>query len=85
MPRRCRIEFEGAFYHVMDRGDRREAIVGGFNFGDLGNGGSVKVDLTLGLGVAETPGEAFLIPGEVNRGPLGRPVEAFHWVMWLLP
>ncbi len=26
MPRRCHIEFEGAFYHVMDRGDRREAI-----------------------------------------------------------
>lgn len=27
MPRQVRIEFEGAFYHVMARGDRREAIV----------------------------------------------------------
>ncbi len=26
MPRQVRIEFEGAFYHVMCRGDRREAI-----------------------------------------------------------
>jgi len=29
MPRQVRIEFEGAFYHVMARGDRREAIVRG--------------------------------------------------------
>lgn len=27
MPRQVRIEFPGAFYHVMARGDRREAIV----------------------------------------------------------
>jgi hypothetical protein len=27
MPRQVRIEFEGAMYHVMARGDRREAIV----------------------------------------------------------
>ncbi len=26
MPRKLRIEFEGAIYHVMNRGDRREAI-----------------------------------------------------------
>ena len=26
MPRRARIEYEGAFYHVLCRGDRREAI-----------------------------------------------------------
>ncbi len=26
MARQVRIEFEGAFYHVMCRGDRREAI-----------------------------------------------------------
>ena len=26
MPRQVRIEFAGAFYHVMSRGDRREAI-----------------------------------------------------------
>ena len=26
MPRKNRVEFEGAIYHVMDRGDRREAI-----------------------------------------------------------
>ncbi len=26
MPRQVRIEFEGASYHVMYRGDRREAI-----------------------------------------------------------
>ncbi len=26
MPRQVRMEFEGAFYHVMCRGDRREAI-----------------------------------------------------------
>ena len=26
MPRQVRIEFAGAFYHVMCRGDRREAI-----------------------------------------------------------
>jgi len=26
MARKNRIEFEGAVYHVMDRGDRREAI-----------------------------------------------------------
>ena len=30
MPRQVRVEFEGALYHVMARGDRREAIV----FGD---------------------------------------------------
>jgi putative transposase len=27
MPRQVRIEFIGALYHVMARGDRREAIV----------------------------------------------------------
>jgi len=27
MPRQVRIEYAGAFYHVMARGDRREAIV----------------------------------------------------------
>ncbi len=26
MPRQVRIEYEGAIYHVMCRGDRREAI-----------------------------------------------------------
>jgi putative transposase len=26
MPRKLRVEYEGAVYHVMDRGDRREAI-----------------------------------------------------------
>ena len=26
MPRALRIEFEGAIYHVMNRGDRREPI-----------------------------------------------------------
>lgn len=26
MPRKLRIEYEGAIYHVMNRGDRREAI-----------------------------------------------------------
>jgi len=26
MPRKARLEFEGAVYHVMDRGDRLEAI-----------------------------------------------------------
>jgi hypothetical protein len=26
MPRKARIEYEGAIYHVMDRGDRLEAI-----------------------------------------------------------
>ena len=26
MPRNARIEFPGAVYHVLDRGDRREAI-----------------------------------------------------------
>jgi hypothetical protein len=26
MPRPLRIEYEGALYHVMSRGDRREAI-----------------------------------------------------------
>ena len=26
MPRKLRIEFEGAIYHVMNRGDRREPI-----------------------------------------------------------
>jgi hypothetical protein len=28
MARKTRIEFPGAFYHVLDRGDRREAIYG---------------------------------------------------------
>src|SRR5207302_4535645 len=28
MAREARVEFEGAVYHVMDRGDRREAILG---------------------------------------------------------
>lgn len=27
MPRKARVEFAGAVYHVLDRGDRREAIV----------------------------------------------------------
>jgi putative transposase len=27
MPRQLRIEYEGAIYHVMSRGDRREEIV----------------------------------------------------------
>ena len=27
MPRQVRIEYEGGMYHVMARGDRREAIV----------------------------------------------------------
>ena len=26
MPRKLRMEYEGAIYHVMNRGDRREAI-----------------------------------------------------------
>jgi len=26
MPRKARLEFPGALYHVVDRGDRREAI-----------------------------------------------------------
>ncbi|HEU5072052.1 MAG TPA: transposase, partial [Verrucomicrobiae bacterium] len=26
MPRKLRIEYAGAIYHVMNRGDRREAI-----------------------------------------------------------
>ena len=26
MPRTMRVEYAGAIYHVMDRGDRREAI-----------------------------------------------------------
>ena len=28
MPRQLRLEYEGAIYHVMNRGDRRERIVG---------------------------------------------------------
>ena len=28
MARQVRVEYEGAMYHVMARGDRREAIVG---------------------------------------------------------
>jgi hypothetical protein len=27
-PRKARVEFEGALYHVLDRGHRREAIIG---------------------------------------------------------
>ena len=27
MPRQPRVEYEGAIYHVMNRGDRREPIV----------------------------------------------------------
>jgi hypothetical protein len=26
MPRKLRVQYEGAIYHVMDRGDRREDI-----------------------------------------------------------
>ena len=26
MPRKLRVEYEGAIYHVMNRGNRREAI-----------------------------------------------------------
>jgi putative transposase len=29
MPRQMRIEYEGAIYHAMSRGDRREDIVRG--------------------------------------------------------
>ena len=29
MARKARVEFEGALYHVLDRGDRREAIFRG--------------------------------------------------------
>ena len=28
MPRQVRLEYEGAIYHLMNRGDRRERIVG---------------------------------------------------------
>ena len=28
MARKARVEFEGALYHVLDRGHRREAIIG---------------------------------------------------------
>ena len=28
MARKARVEFEGAVYHILDRGDRREAIFG---------------------------------------------------------
>jgi len=28
MARKARVEFEGALYHVLDRGHRREAILG---------------------------------------------------------
>jgi hypothetical protein len=31
MPRQPRIEYEGAIYHVMNRGDRREDIVHGIS------------------------------------------------------
>jgi REP-associated tyrosine transposase len=27
MPRKARVEFEGAVYHVLDRSDRQEAIL----------------------------------------------------------
>jgi hypothetical protein len=29
MPRKARLEFLGAFYHLLERGDRREAIFRG--------------------------------------------------------
>ena len=28
MARKARVEFEGALYHILDRGHRREAIIG---------------------------------------------------------
>ena len=31
MPRRLRIQYEGAIYHLMSRGDRREDIFHGDN------------------------------------------------------
>ena len=31
MPRKLRIQYPGAMYHVMNRGDRREAIFSGGN------------------------------------------------------
>jgi REP element-mobilizing transposase RayT len=35
MPRKLRVEYEGAIYHVMNRGDRREAIFLGETDRDL--------------------------------------------------
>ena len=35
MPRKLRVEYEGAIYHVMNRGDRREAILLGDEDRDL--------------------------------------------------
>lgn len=37
MARKARVEFEGAKYHVLDRGDRREA-----NFGDEAEPGQIR-------------------------------------------
>jgi hypothetical protein len=36
MPRSLRIQYSGAFYHVMARGNRREMIVGFFEGGERG-------------------------------------------------
>jgi hypothetical protein len=32
MARKARVEFAGAIYHVLDRGDRREAVFRGDRF-----------------------------------------------------
>jgi hypothetical protein len=56
MPRKARLEFAGAVYHLLDRGDRREAI-----FRDDRDRESFLA--TLGQGVAR---ELFL--GHVSNG-----------------
>jgi putative transposase len=35
MPRQRRMEYEGAFYHVLERGNRREPIIDGPDDADL--------------------------------------------------
>lgn len=47
MPRPLRIQYEGAFYHVLSRGDRREAIF-------LVNGDRAEFFRTLGQACQKT-------------------------------
>ena len=56
MPRKLRIQYPGAIYHVMNRGDRREAMSRATGSNQTGNGVKPYIcdsDLTFWLGLAK--------------------------------
>jgi hypothetical protein len=56
MPRKLRIQYPGAMYHVMNRGDQREAIFGDDVVLDVAAGRRRKaIDLPPKITATDTP------------------------------